>query len=162
MDAVSSVSDDVPQFKWWYRWVGAGALLVLGLVSLTFAIPDAMRLVDDLRTLPPVISAGTGMATMLPLGIGMLGASLFFLFPPVLVEQARRARGELPRQGIMLRTKAFVAGLLLCLALSPILNIALREGTGSYLERFGYIRSEVDQPLGTKSSTLRRTRLAAA
>lgn len=152
------MSEDIPAFKWWYRWVGAGALLVLGLISLAFAVPDAMRLIDDLRKLPPVITAGTGMATMLPLGLAMLGASLFILFPPVLVEQARRSRREPPRRGTLLRTKLFVGGLLLCLALAPILSVALRAGTGSYLEGHGYTAENAAQRPGGKSSMLRWTR----
>lgn len=154
------MSSEIPQFKWWYRWVGAGSLLLLGLVSLALAIPDAVRLVGDLHSLPPVITVSTAMATMLPLGIAMLGAALFFLFPPVLVEQARRSCGEAPSKGTLLRTKVFVIGLLLCLALSPILSVALRAGTGSYLEGHGYTAEDAGQRLRTKSSTLRWTRPA--
>ena len=155
------MSGEVPAFKWWYRWVGAGALLLLGLVSLAIAVPEAAQLVDDLRTLPPVITVGTSMATMLPLGLAMLGAALFILFPPVLVEQRRRARGEPPRRGTLKRTKAFVIGLLTCLLLCPVLTVTLRAGTGSYLEARGYTAQTVDQRLGAKSSTLRWERPAA-
>lgn len=158
LDPVSPVSEEVPAWKWWYRWVGSGALLALGLVSLAFAVPEAVRLVGDLRALPPVITVGTSMAAMLPLGLGMLGAALFFLFPPVLMEQRRRALGLPPHKGTLKRTKAFVFGLLACLLLYPILSLALREGTGSFLEARGYVAQTVDQRLGAKSSTLRWAR----
>lgn len=157
MDAVPSVSDDVPAWKPWYRWVGSGTMLALGLVALALAVPDALRLAADLRTLPPVITIGTGMAAMLPLGVGVLGAALFFLFPPVLVEQRRRARGEPPPKGMLKRTKAFVFGLLACLLLYPILSVTLRAGTASYLEPRGYT-AQADGRLGGRSSTLTWTR----
>ena len=152
------MSGDVPTWKPWYRWVGSGALLALGLVSLALAVHDAVRLIDDLRRLPPVITIGTGMAAMLPLGVGMLGAALFILFPPVLVEQRRRARGEPPRKGTLKRTKVFVIGLLVCLLLYPILSVSLRAGTGSYLEARGYTAQAADQRLRGRSSTLTWTR----
>lgn len=155
------MSDDIPTFKWWYRWVGSGALLALGLVSLAIAVPEAVRLVDDLRTLPPVITIGTGMAAMLPLGFGMLGAALFILFPPVLVEQRRRARGEPSHKGTLKRTRFFVVGLLACLLLWPILSVSLRAGTGSYLEARGYTAQASDRRLRSRSSTVTWTRAAA-
>ena len=138
------MSDEVPAFKPWYRWVGAGGALALGIVALAFAVPELLQLIRDLRTLPPVIVTSDLWPAMPPLGLGMLGMALFFLFPPVLVQQRRRARGEPETKGMLLRTKAFLVGIVASLALYPVLTIVAGSITTSTLEDHGYQATPID------------------
>lgn len=91
-----------------------------------------------------MIVTSNGWPALLPLGLGIVGPAVFFLFPPVLVEQRRRARGQPPLTGTLLRTKVMLAGIVASLALYPILTIAVDSVTTAVLERHGYRSTVVD------------------
>lgn len=40
---------DVPEFKWWYRWVGAAGTFARGGTALAIAVPELARPVGDPR-----------------------------------------------------------------------------------------------------------------
>lgn len=138
------MSDDVPQFRWWYRWAMAAGVLLLSGLALAFAVPELLRLIADLRTFPPVITTSNGWTAMLPLGLGILAILPICLSPPVLDQRRRKARGEPPRTGMLPQTKLFLVGLTGALITYPLLTIGADMVIGSILERHGYRWTEID------------------
>lgn len=135
----------VVEFKWWYRWVGAGGCFLLGGLLLAIGVPALVRLIGDLHTLPPTVTTSNVWPAALALGPAIVGLGFFFLFPPVLVERQRKADGKPPYKGTLLRTKIALGGLLAALLLYPILAIAADSVTSAILERHGYTWSAIDQ-----------------
>jgi len=132
--------------------VGGGAMAVAGLWQLA-------GLVRTMRTLPPTITVYTGLAGLVPMGVAIAGFGTLALGPSVTEAPARR-RGK-PARGLD-RAQKVTALALACLALFPVLTVALRLGTAGYLERRGYHREAADPGFHARFLSIRWSRVGSS
>lgn len=128
--------------------VGGGAMAIAGLWQLA-------GLVRTMRALPPTITVYTGLAGLVPMGIAIAGFGTLALGPSA--TEAPRRHGK-PAPGLD-RAQKVTALALACLALFPVLTVALRLGTADYLEGRGYHREAADPGFHARFLSIRWSRI---